>query len=116
MRTPEQWRKEWCVHEETWEKQPLWSEWIKTIQDDARADLLAELARLETLQRHHDLCRKALDVPENEPMLDAIEDLLERVKSARKLLDDVINHASFIAYPGARSWTYRRDHWLGGKP
>lgn len=49
-----------------------------------RADLLAKLAQLEALQRHHDLCRKALDVPENEPLLDAIEALL---KSARGLLE-----------------------------
>lgn len=39
--------------------------------------LKAQCEKLESLGRHHDLCRKALSVPENEPILE-IKELLER--------------------------------------
>lgn len=42
--------------------------------------LMERVEKLEALERHTELCRKALSVPDNEPMLDSIEALLERVK------------------------------------
>jgi hypothetical protein len=79
----------------------FYNDWKK---DDFTIPILAQ-HDMNAMAEYFNLANKALSTSCGKA-------LSERMKEAEWLLENVIDHASFIADPSAKSWLNRRDQWL----